>query len=84
MGDSRDGTDSLLAAGYALIGFGGMGILYALLQLSTLFREPALYTSVLVAAYSFSGYMFVLLELDISRLTFFLAYVLQEGREIGS
>ncbi|ETV98914.1 hypothetical protein H310_08403 [Aphanomyces invadans] len=79
MGDSRDGTDGLLVAGYALIGFGGMGILYASLQLSTLFREPALYTSVLVAAYSFSGYMFVLLELDISRQTFFLAYAVLIG-----
>ncbi|RHY23552.1 hypothetical protein DYB32_009146 [Aphanomyces invadans] len=49
MGDSRDGTDGLLVAGYALIGFGGMGILYASLQLSTLFREPALYTSVLTS-----------------------------------
>ncbi|RHY60544.1 hypothetical protein DYB30_004049 [Aphanomyces astaci] len=33
LGDSRDGTDGLLVAGYALIGFGGMGILYASLQL---------------------------------------------------
>ncbi|RHY84226.1 hypothetical protein DYB35_002765 [Aphanomyces astaci] len=33
VGDSRDGTDGLLVAGYALIGFGGMGILYASLQL---------------------------------------------------
>ncbi|ETV73471.1 hypothetical protein H257_11603 [Aphanomyces astaci] len=76
VGDSRDGTDGLLVAGYALIGFGGMRILYASLQLSTLFNEPALYTSLLVAAYSFSGYIFVLLELDVARQSFFVGYAL--------
>ncbi|KAF0682315.1 Aste57867_25542 [Aphanomyces stellatus] len=73
-GDSHNGTDGLLVAGFALIGFGGMGILYASLQLSTLFKDPQLFTSLIVAAYCFSGYNYVFLALNVSRETFFLLY----------
>ncbi|KAF0698801.1 Aste57867_10590 [Aphanomyces stellatus] len=75
-GDSHNGTDGLLVAGFALIGFGGMGILYASLQLSTLFKDPALYTGGLVAAMCASGYIYVLLESHVSRESFFLAYAI--------
>ncbi|KAH9110056.1 hypothetical protein LEN26_001033 [Aphanomyces euteiches] len=73
-GDSASGTEILLVIGYALIGFGGMGILYASLQLSMLFREHELYTALLVAALSCSGYVYVFLQLDIPRETFYLSY----------
>ncbi|KAF0682314.1 Aste57867_25541 [Aphanomyces stellatus] len=75
-GDSHNGTDGLLVAGFALIGFGGMGILYASLQLSELFHEPALYTSIMLAAYSISGYIYVFLALDVTRKAFFLGYAI--------
>ncbi|CAK4740443.1 unnamed protein product [Aphanomyces euteiches] len=57
---------------YAMIGFGGMEILFASLQLSMLFRDEELYTALLVAAMGCSGYVYILL--DISRETFFLSY----------
>ncbi|CAK5214898.1 unnamed protein product, partial [Aphanomyces euteiches] len=50
-----------------------MGILFASLQLSMLFRDEELYTALLVAAMG-SGYVYILLKLDISRETFFLSY----------
>ncbi|KAG9411468.1 hypothetical protein AC1031_017105 [Aphanomyces cochlioides] len=73
-GDSATGTGILLVVGYALIGFGGMGILFASLQLSMLFRDQELYTALLVAAMGCSGYVYILLKLGISRETFFLSY----------
>ncbi|CAK4857553.1 unnamed protein product [Aphanomyces euteiches] len=72
-GDATSGTGILLVVGYAMIGFGGMGILFASLQLSMLFRDEELYTALLVAAMG-SGYVYILLKLDISRETFFLSY----------
>ncbi|KAH9137130.1 hypothetical protein AeRB84_017976, partial [Aphanomyces euteiches] len=73
-GDATSGTGILLVVGYAMIGFGGMGILFASLQLSMLFRDEELYTALLVAAMGCSGYVYILLKLDISRETFFLSY----------
>ncbi|KAH9144724.1 hypothetical protein LEN26_005009, partial [Aphanomyces euteiches] len=61
--DAANGT----VAGYALIGFDGMGILLASLQLSTLFQKPEIYTSFLVAAFGCSGYVYVLLMTHVSR-----------------
>ncbi|CAK4085348.1 unnamed protein product [Aphanomyces euteiches] len=75
-GDSKNGTDGLIVAGYALIGFGGMGILYASLQLSQLFRDPEVFTSIMVAAFSCSGYVYVFLELQIARHSFYVAYAI--------
>ncbi|KAG9399878.1 hypothetical protein AC1031_011299 [Aphanomyces cochlioides] len=74
--DSANGTEGLLVAGYALIGFGGMGILFASLQLSTLFHNPEIYTSFLVAAFGCSGYVYVLLMTHVSRASFFWAYTI--------
>ncbi|EQC38272.1 hypothetical protein SDRG_04697 [Saprolegnia diclina VS20] len=71
IGDSRDG---LLLTGYALVGFGGMGVLFASLQLSELFATPSIYCGILVAAFYASGYVYVLLELPIARATFFHVY----------
>ncbi|KAH9149335.1 hypothetical protein LEN26_004283, partial [Aphanomyces euteiches] len=75
-GDSKNGTDGLIVAGYALIGFGGMGILYASLQISQLFRDPEVFTSIMVAAFSCSGYVYVFLELQIARHSFYVAYAI--------
>ncbi|KDO24099.1 hypothetical protein SPRG_10886 [Saprolegnia parasitica CBS 223.65] len=70
----RHSRDGLLLTGYALVGFGGMGVLFASLQLSELFATPSIYCGILVAAFYASGYMYVLLELPIARATFFQAY----------
>ncbi|KAH9114657.1 hypothetical protein LEN26_004284 [Aphanomyces euteiches] len=68
------GTDSLIVAGYALITFGGMGVLVSTIQLSYLFPEPSVYMSLLVSAFRCSGYIYIFLELDISRQAFFVGY----------
>ncbi|CAK4873381.1 unnamed protein product [Aphanomyces euteiches] len=73
-GNSHNGTDSLIVAGYALITFGGMGVLVSTIQLSYLFPEPSVYMSLLVSAFSCSGYIYIFLELDISRQAFFVGY----------
>ncbi|CAK4329786.1 unnamed protein product [Aphanomyces euteiches] len=64
--DAANGKEGLLVAGYALIGFGGMGILLASLQLSTLFQKPEIYIS----------YVYVLLMTHVSRASFFWAYTI--------
>ncbi|CAK4215541.1 unnamed protein product [Aphanomyces euteiches] len=74
--DAANGKEGLLVAGYALIGFGGMGILLASLQLSTLFQKPEIYISFLVAAFGCSGYVYVLLMTHVSRASFFWAYTI--------
>ncbi|OQR90581.1 hypothetical protein THRCLA_09270, partial [Thraustotheca clavata] len=74
VGNSHDGTDALIVLGYALIAFGGMGILFASLQLSELFSKPSIYCGILVAAYYASGYIYVLLETQIQRASFFQGY----------
>ncbi|OQR86895.1 hypothetical protein ACHHYP_09812 [Achlya hypogyna] len=74
LGDSRQGTDGLITAGYALIAFGGMGVLFASLQLAQLFATPSIYCGILVAAFYASGYIYVLLEIPIARASFFQGY----------
>ncbi|OQR90641.1 hypothetical protein THRCLA_09252 [Thraustotheca clavata] len=74
MGKSQDGTESLIVLGYALIGFGGTGILFSSLQLSELFSKPSIYCGILVAAFYASGYVYVLLKIPIQRASFFQAY----------
>jgi len=55
LGDSHNGSDALIVVGYALIGFGGIGVLFSSLQLAQLYAASPLFIGLIVAAYSFSG-----------------------------
>ncbi|OQR86911.1 hypothetical protein ACHHYP_09813 [Achlya hypogyna] len=78
-GDARQGTGGLITAGYGLIAFGGMGVLFASLQLAELFAAPSVYCGLLVAAFYASGYVYVLLGTSISRATFFYGSAIVTG-----
>ncbi|OQS03316.1 hypothetical protein THRCLA_04389 [Thraustotheca clavata] len=76
LGSTKNDTAGLIVAGYALIAFGGMGFLFASLQLAELFTTPPIFCGILVAAYYTSGYIYVLLEIPIARSTFYQCYAL--------
>ena len=54
-GNSHNRTDSLIVAGYALIAFGGMGVLVSTTQLSFLFAKPSVYMGLFLSAFGCSG-----------------------------
>lgn len=76
LGDSKAGTGSLIIAGYAMVGAGGMGSYLASFQILQLYRVQGFVCSTLSSLFNCSGYVYMLLQLDhgVTRQEFFGVY----------
>jgi MFS family permease len=76
IGDSKAGTGSLIIAGYAMVGAGGMGSYLASFQILQLYQVQGFVCSTLSSLFNCSGYVYMLLQLEhgVTRQEFFGVY----------